>query len=89
MRGLTKIAAIDNGYNLVVTLRTDGDVFYRIEGTTEWHYSHYTIMESVHNYYVARNGNRLDKMMQGTKKECLEAITELLRTVFTLCKGRN
>lgn len=24
----------------------------------------------------------------GTKKECLNAITDLLRTVFTLCQGK-
>lgn len=89
MRGLTKLTPVNDSLNLIIMLRTDGDVYYKIEGTTEWKYSNYTIMESVHNYYVARRGNRLDKLMQGTKSQCLDAITELLRTVFALCQGKN
>ena len=46
------------------------------------------IMKSVHNYYTVRKGDKLEKIMQGAKKECLDAITNLIRTVLTLCQGR-
>lgn len=89
MKAEIKTISIDNVYNLVIMLMSNGGVYYRIESTSEWKYSNYTIMKSVHNYYVARMGNRLDKLMQGTKKECLDVITELLRTAFSPCKGKD
>lgn len=88
MRGLVKLTPVNANLNIEIKLEKSGDVYYRIAGKEEWIYTNYTIMESVHNYYVARKGDRLDKMMQGTKRECLNAIINLIRTVFTLCQGR-
>lgn len=88
MRELTKITPINANLSIEIKLEKCGDVYYRIVGAEEWKYAGYTIMESVHNYYIARRRNRLDKMMQGTKRECIDAITELLRTVFALCQGK-
>lgn len=87
MRKLTKLTPINANLSIEIKLEKSGDVYYKIVGTEEWKYCGYTIMESVHNYYVARRGDRLDKMMEGTKRECLNAITDLLRIVFTLCQG--
>jgi hypothetical protein len=88
MRGLIKLTPVNANLNIEIKLEKYGDVYYRIAGTEEWIYTNYTIMESVHNYYVARRRKRLDKIMQGTKKECLDAITDLLRIVFTLCQRK-
>ena len=89
MRELIKLTPINANLSIEIRLETCGDVYYRIIGAEKWNYAGYTIMESVHNYYVARRRNRLDILMQGTKKECINAITELLRTVFALCQGRE
>lgn len=89
MRGIIKLTPVNANLNIEIKLEKCGDVYYRIAGEDEWRYSNYTIMESVHNYYVARRRERLDKMTQGTKRECLNAITDLLRTAFTLCQRRN
>lgn len=88
MRELVKLTPINENLSIEIKLEKCGDVYYRIAGENKWKYSNYTIMESVHNYYVSRRRERLDKMMQGTKKECIDAITELLRMVFALCKGK-
>lgn len=88
MRELIKLTPINENLSIEIKLEKCGDVYYRIVGENEWKYSNYTIMESVHNYYVARKRERLDKMVQGTKKECFNAITDLLRTVFALCQGK-
>ena len=89
MRGFIKLTPVNANLSIEIKLEKCGDVYYRIAGTEKWRYTNYTIMESVHNYYVARRRDRLDKMMQGTKKECLNAITDLLRTAFTLCQMRG
>lgn len=88
MRELIKLTPVNANLDIEIKLEKCGDVYYRVFGEKEWKYTNYTIMESVHNYYVAKRRNRLDKMMQGTKKECLNAITDLIRTAFTLCQGR-
>lgn len=89
MREIIKLTPINNSLSLEIKLDKEGDVYYRITSTGEWRYSNYSVMYSTHDYYVARRRDRLDKMMQGTKRECLDAITELLRTVFALCQGKN
>nr|DAO19968.1 MAG TPA: hypothetical protein [Microviridae sp.] len=88
MRGLIKLTPVNANLSIEIKLEKCGDVYYRIFGEKEWKYTNYTIMESVHNYYVAKRGNRLDKMMQGTKRECLNAIIDLIRIAFTLCQRR-
>lgn len=88
MRKLVKLIPVNAELSIEIRLEECGDVYYRMVGAEEWKYSGYTIMESVHNYYVAKRRNRLDKLMQGSKKECLNAITELVRTVFVLCKEK-
>jgi hypothetical protein len=88
MREMIKLTPINANLSIEIKLDKQGDTYYRTVGAEEWKYTGYTIMESVHNYYVAKRGNRLDKMMQGTKRECIDAITELLRTVFALCQGK-
>ena len=88
MREMIKLIPVGNSLSLEIKLEKSGDVYYRIAGEDEWRYSNYTIMESVHNYYVARRRERLDKMMQGTKRECLNAITDMLRGVFTSYRGK-
>ena len=85
MREMVKLTPINESLSLEIKLEKNGDVYYRIRGEEDWKYTNYTIMESVHNYYVARKRDRLDKLMQGTKRECLDAITELLRVVFEKC----
>ena len=85
MREIVKLTPINESLSLEIKLEKNGDVNYRIKGEEDWKYTNYTIMESVHNYYVARKRDRLDKLMQGTKRECLDAITELLRIVFEKC----
>lgn len=89
MRKLTKLTPINANLSIEIKLEECGDVYYKAVGSEEWKYSGYTIMESVHNYYVAKGRNRLDKMMQGTKRECLNAITDFVRTVFAICQGKN
>lgn len=89
MREIIKLTQVNDSLSLEIKLEKNGNINYRIAGTEDWKYSNYTIMESVHDYYIARRGNRLDKMLQGTKKECLEAVIELLRTVFALCQGKR
>lgn len=89
MRGLIKLVPVNANLNIEIKLEQCGDVYYRIAGKEEWVFTNHTIMESVHNYYVARRRDRLDKMMQGTKRECLDAITNLIRTVFTLHQRRD
>ena len=89
MRKMIISTPVNANLSIEIKLERWGDTYYRITGTEEWKYTGYTIMESVHNYYIARRRNRLDKMMQGTKKECINAITELLRTVFALCQGKD
>jgi len=89
MREMIKLTAVNDSLSLEIKLEKNGNINYRIAGTEDWKYSNYTVMESVHDYYIARRGDRLDKMIQGTKKECLEAVTELLRTVFALCQGKR
>lgn len=88
MRELIKLTPVNANLNIEIKLEKCGDVYYRVVGEEEWIYTNYTIMESVHNYYVAKKRNRLDKMMQGTKRECLNAITDLIRIAFTLCQRR-
>ena len=88
MRGLIKLVPVNAKLNIEIKLEKSGDVYYRIAGKKEWVYTNHTIMESVHNYYVARKGDRPGKVMQGTKRECLNEITNLIRTVITLCQGR-
>lgn len=88
MRGIVKLVPVNANLNIEIKLDKSGDVYYRTAGKKEWIYTNYTIMESVHDYYVARKDNKLDKTKQGTKKECLNAIIDLLRTVFTLCQRR-
>lgn len=89
MREMIKLTTVNDSLSLEIKLEKNGNINYRIAGTEDWKYSNYTVMESVHDYYIARRGDRLDKMIQGTKKECLEAVTELLRTVFALCQGKR
>ena len=88
MREMIKLIPVSNSLSLEIKLEKSGDVYYRIAGKKEWIFTNHTIMESVHNYYVARRRDRLDKMMQGTKRECLNAITDLLRAVFTSYRGK-
>ena len=88
MRGLTILTPINAELNLEIKLEKCGDVYFRITGIEEWKYSGYTIMESVHNYYIAKKGNRLDIMMRGTKRECFDAITDFVRGLFVLCQGK-
>ena len=71
MRRLVKLVPVNASLDIEIKLEKCGDVYYRIPGKEEWVYTNYTIMESVHDYYVARKGDRLDKMVQGTKRECL------------------
>ena len=88
MRKLIKLTPINASLRIEIKLEECGDVYYRTAGLEEWKYSGYTIMESVHDYYIAKGRNRLDKIMQGTKRECLNAITDFIRTLFVSCQGK-
>ena len=54
MRELTKLTPINAELSLEIKLEECGDVYYRMVGIEQWKYSGYTIMESIHNYYIAQ-----------------------------------
>lgn len=89
MKELIKLTPVNANLSIEIKLEKCGDVYYRKVGMEEWKNTGYAIVKDTYKYYVTRTRNRLNRLAKGTKKECLETITDVIRTIFVLCQGKD